>query len=588
MARSFRAPQLKIPQAPRAAPENRGGHAARGFDLVRTRYWPLLAALVLLAALLPYWRSLGYDFVWDDKVMIGPQLDLRHPGDLGRLWRTPFDTLLRDPALDRTYFRPVVLLSLAADRAVYGGNPAGFHLTNLIWYALACLFLWLFAWEMSGRPIPAAVGACLFALHPAHPESVCFIAGRTDVICGAFLFASLWAAARWGPRIRNELGKLLPASLLLLAALWSKEVAFFASPLPLLALWTRDRRIGSGGLARAAVPLLLSIGVAWVSRVAVLGPHMLPTVSPVEGTGPALLTSVSVVARYLPLLLFPVSLSARHEVPVLTGPDWVFAAGLLILLAIAVGFLLLVRRRSRWAVPLFLFASTLVPLCYVRIIAGALLAERFLFLPSGALALGISMLPGTSGPYLAGIAAPFFLALLLPRVAIWKNDATLYSSMLRDSPNSPYVHAVLGGYYYQKRDLARAIEHHKRAFELKPEFTESLLNLSAAEEESGQVDSAFAHARLLLRLRPGYAAAWYALGNLHVRADRPDSAVSAYRESLRLNPDFAQAENNLGVVLERLGRTEEAIAHYRRAGEILPGYADAANNLARLTGGRPR
>ena len=587
MAR-FESPQPKISQASRAARENRTGRGARGSGSVRSRFWPLLAALILLAATLPYWRSLGYDFVWDDKVMIGPQLDLHGPADLGRLWRTPFDTLLRDPVLDRTYFRPVTLLTLAADRAVYGGNPAGFHLTNLIWYALACVFLWLFAWEMSGRPLAAAAGACVFALHPTHPESVCFIAGRTDVICGAFLFASLWAAARWGPRIRNATLKLAPAAALLLLALYSKEVAFFASPLLLLVLWTRDRRVGLAALAQAAVPVLLADGIYWVTRLSVLGPHMLPTVSPVDGTGPVLLTSVSVVARYLPLLLFPVSLSARHEVPVLRSPDWVFAAGLLILFATAVGLVLLLRRRSRWAVPLFLFASTLLPLCYVRIIAGALVAERFLFLPSGALALGASMLPGGSGLILAGIAAPFFAALLVPRVSIWKDDGTLYTSMLRDSPDSPYVHAVLGGYYYQSRDLPRAIEHHKRAFELKPEFTESLLNLSAAEEESGRVDSAFAHARLLLRLRPDYAAAWYALGNLHVRVDQPDSAIHAYQESLRLKPDFAQAENNLGVVLERLGRIEEAIAHYRRAVAILPGYAEATNNLERLTGGRPR
>ena len=292
------------------------------------------------------------------------------------------------------------------------------------------------------------------------------------------------------------------------------------------------------------------------------------------------------MARYIPLLLFPIRLSARHEAPALEHPDWLFAAGILIVLSAALGVVLLVRRRSRWVVPLFLFASTLLPLCYARIIAGALVAERFLFIPSASLALALSLLPGSAGFFLAGVAAPLFLALLLPRVSIWKDDSTLYFSMLRDSPNSAYVHAVLGSYFYQRRDLPRAIEHHRRAFQLKPEFTETLLNLSAAEDEAGAIDSAFAHVRLLVRLRPEYAAAWYALGNLHVRVDRPDSAVAAYEESIRLDPNFAQAENNLGVVLERLGRAQEAISHYRRAGVVLPGYPEAASNLARLTGGR--
>jgi tetratricopeptide (TPR) repeat protein len=546
----------------------------------------LSAVLVILAAVLPNLRSLGYGFVWDDKVMIGPQLNLDGPADIMRLWRTPFDTLLRDPMLHNIYFRPATLLSLATDWSFYGASPGGFHLTNLIWYALACVFLWLFAWELSGRPVLAAAGACVYALHPTHPESVCFIAGRTDVICGAFLFASLWASARWGPRIRNPLMKLWPAALLLLLALYSKEVAFFASPLPLLVLWIQDRRLRLKSLARAAVPVAVALLVYGLSRVAVLGPPALPAASPVEGSGPQLLTSGAIVARYVPLLLFPIRLSARHEAPALDHPDWLFAVGILIVLSAAAGLVLLVRSRSRWAIPLFLFASTLLPLCYARIIAGALVAERFLFIPGASLALAVSLLPGSTGFFLAGVAAPFFLVLLLPRVPIWKDDATLYSSMLRDSPNSAYVHAVLGSYYYQQRDLPRAIEHHRRAFQLKPEFTESLLNLSAAEDEAGATDSAFAHVRLLIKLRPGYAAAWYALGNLHVRVDMPDSAVTAYEESIRLDPNFAQAENNLGVVLERMGRKEEAITHYRRAGEVLPGYPDAASNLARLTGGR--
>src|SRR5467141_2248416 len=254
--------QAKISQTPRAAG---GGHAGgapgagrsagAGSAAVRgsrTALRRLLAALVLLAAVLPHLRSLQYGFVWDDKFMIGPQIDLTGPADLGRLWNTPFDALLRDPVLHNTYFRPVTLLSLALDRAIYASNPAGFHLTNVIVYAAACLFLWLFAWELSGQPVLAAAGTCVFALHPTHPESVDFIAGRTDLLCGAFLFASLWAAARWGPRSRSVWLKLWPASIFLLLSLWSKEVAVFAVPLPLLVLWLRDRSLRAVALARSA------------------------------------------------------------------------------------------------------------------------------------------------------------------------------------------------------------------------------------------------------------------------------------------------------------------------------------------------
>jgi tetratricopeptide (TPR) repeat protein len=395
-------------------------------------------------------------------------------------------------------------------------------------------------------------------------------------------------AARWGPRIRNVSLKLLPAAALLLLALFSKEVAFFALPLPLVVLMVKDRGLKVPALARASLPLLAALLVYGACRLAVLGAPGVPAASPVEGAGPQLLTSFALIARYLPLLLVPIRLSARHEVAPTTHPDVLFFTGILILVATAIGSVILLRRRSRWSVPLLLFGSTLFPLCAARLIAGALIAERFLFIPSASLALSIALLPNLAGIVVSAIAAPLFLLLLLPRVAIWKDDFTLYSSMLRDSPNSAYVHAVLGSWYYQSRDLPRAIEHHKRAFQLKPEFNESLLNLSAAEDEAGLADSALAHTQLLIKLRPSYAAAWYELGNIQVHADRPDSAAAAYTESIRLDPKFAQAENNLGVVLERMGRIEEAIAHYQRAEEIQPGYVDAANNLARLSGSRKK
>jgi tetratricopeptide (TPR) repeat protein len=561
----------------RGFPQNNKSQASRA----------ILAALVLLVALLPYWRSLGYGFVWDDGVIL-PKLESYGPGGLSRVLATPFDSFLGDPMRHPNYFRPATLLSLWMDRtpAPAPDRPGPFHRTNLILYALACVLLWLLASELTGDPVAAAAGAAVFALHPTHPESVCFISGRTDLLAGVFLFASLWLAARWGPRIRNPAWKLAPASASLLVALFAKEVAFLASPVVLIVLWIRDRGIRGRAILLAAVPLVLADAIYLGARWAALGWQTAPAVSPVQGQAAQLLTSVAVVGRYVPLLLFPFSLSARHEVLPLASPDAFFFAGAAALVLILVGLSAFFRRRSRWLVPLALFAATLLPLCNVRLIAGALVAERFLFVPSAALALAVAFLPGSSPRWIAGVVAPVFLLLLLPRIGVWKDDATLYASMVRDSPNSPHAHAILGQYYYRQHDFPRAIEHQKRAFQLMPEYNETLLDLSAAEDDAGQTDSALAHVRLLLRLRPEYPAAWYALGNFQVRKDQPDSAAAAYREALRLDPKLAQAENNLGVVLERMGRIDEAIAHYRRAEELLPGFPNAVNNLARLSAGR--
>ncbi len=592
----------------RAQPKKRQG-APR--SVLRTA---ALAALVLAAAVVPYARTLDYGFVWDDHYTVGPYLETHGASDVARLWSIPFDSLLNDVSLKRTYFRPATIYSFAIDWAGSPGNPRAFHRTNVLLYGAACLFLWLFTWELSGRPVAAAAGAALYAFHPAHPESVAFISGRTDVLSGVFLFASLWAAIRFGPRIRSPWLKLLPAALLYLPGLYAKEVALFAAPLVPAALWVRERGLRRRDLLRAAAPVAAAAAVYLASRAAVLQSAPLPVVTPVEGTIPQILTSVAVVARYVALFLVPTSLSARHEIVETHRPDLVFAAGLLVLAALALGIAAAARRRSTWLLPLGLYAATLLPLCYVRLLSGAIVAERFLFIPSASIALAVALLPGViardgrggardgrgrapeggrgvrdagAGFVLTAAAVALgFLILLVPRVPLWKSDGTLFLSMLRDSPESPHVHAILGGYYYGTRDLPRAAYHYRRAFALHPQSTELLLNLGAAEDEMGQSDSAFTHIRLLNRLAPDYGPGLYALGNLYVRIDQPDSAAAAYRAALARMPRFQQAENNLGAVLERQGRFDEARQHYRRALDIDPTYREARNNLTRLTAER--
>jgi hypothetical protein len=498
----------------------------------------LLALLVLAAAVVPYARTLDYGFVWDDTFVIGPQLDVHGPADMARLWNTPFDQLLKDEAMTRNYFRPAVLYTLAMDRAVFGENPRGFHRTNVIFYAAACFFLWLFAWELSGRPVAAALGTMLYALHPTHPESVAFVSGRTDVQGALFLFAALWAAVRFGPTIRNPWMKLAPAAALLVPGLYAKEVALFGAPVLVLALWVRERRLSGRDLARSAAIVAAASALYLATRFLVLGSNPVPAISPVEGPTAQILTSVAVVARYLPLLFTPIHLSARHEIAELHAPDALFIAGLLVLAAMAAGIWIALRRRSAWSVPLALFAATLLPVCYVKLLSGALVAERFLFVPSAALAVAIALVPATlahrsavptagkgktkkdgspgdaGGSFLLVVAALsiWYGALLWPRVAVWRDEETLFGSMLRDSPNSPHVHAIMGGLRYRERDLERAAYHYRRAIELAPDRAqELLLNLGAAEDEAGRIDSAFVHIRLLNSLRPDYAPVSYTI-----------------------------------------------------------------------------
>jgi tetratricopeptide (TPR) repeat protein len=105
-------------------------------------------------------------------------------------------------------------------------------------------------------------------------------------------------------------------------------------------------------------------------------------------------------------------------------------------------------------------------------------------------------------------------------------------------------------------------------------------NLAIVMSEKGEADQAIDHYRRAVDLRPDYAEAHYNLGRLLVEKGQPDDAIAHYEKAATINPTDAEAQNNLGVTLFGIGRADDAIAHYREALEIRPDYAEASCNLA--------
>ena len=101
------------------------------------------------------------------------------------------------------------------DYSNYGLDAYGYHLTNVIIYALTCMCVyavvgqWLslrgrkigvcscFLSNLHVQRLPLSTGsrvaALLFAFHPLHVEAVASIVGRADALCGLFYCAALYS-----------------------------------------------------------------------------------------------------------------------------------------------------------------------------------------------------------------------------------------------------------------------------------------------------------------------------------------------------------------------------------------------------------
>jgi protein O-mannosyl-transferase len=88
---------------------------------------------------------------------------------------------------------PVTWLSLMLDYQIFGLNPQGFHLMNLLFHVINTILLFLIFHRMTKTLWPSAFVACLFAIHPLHVESVAWVTERKDVLSTFFWMLTMGA-----------------------------------------------------------------------------------------------------------------------------------------------------------------------------------------------------------------------------------------------------------------------------------------------------------------------------------------------------------------------------------------------------------
>lgn len=105
------------------------------------------------------------------------------------VWWTPFGAL--------PFYRPLVEMTFAADFFLWGMNPFGFHLTNLLLHMVCVFLVWKLGLHLFERPAWALASAVIFALHPIHSEALLWISGRFDLMVCAVVLTSVLCYLRW-------------------------------------------------------------------------------------------------------------------------------------------------------------------------------------------------------------------------------------------------------------------------------------------------------------------------------------------------------------------------------------------------------
>jgi hypothetical protein len=153
-------------------------------------------------------------------------------------------------------WHPLTWISHMIDWTLYGRDPAGYHEANVCLHIVNSILLFLLFLSITGYLGRSAMVAFLFALHPAHVESVAWIAERKDLLCAFFWFLALLGYV-WYVR-KPSWKRLLWVVIAFACALMSKPMAVtLPFTLLLLDFWPLRRMTFSpeAGAHRFSLPL---------------------------------------------------------------------------------------------------------------------------------------------------------------------------------------------------------------------------------------------------------------------------------------------------------------------------------------------
>ena len=563
-----------------------------------------LAAALVAAVLVAYLPALRAGFIWNDDTYLtaNPTLDSAH--GLRLIWA--------DPRANEQYY-PLVFTSFWVEKRLWGLQPFGYHLVNVLLHAAAALLLWRLLRRLA---VPGAwFGAALFALHPVCVESVAWVTERKNTLSLALsLLAALayfaWAdrravAAAQRPRRKREQsppwhrrpGVLWAAALALFAlALLAKTTAALLPAVLLVIVWWRNGR-PRGSDVRPLLPFFavgaaLALNTAWLEKTMVRASGAEWSLS----LAGRLVLAGRAVAFYAGKLAWPTDLAfiyPRWTIDPAALRQWLPALAALAVLAAAWA---LRRRLGRGPLAgVLLYGGVLAPAMgffNVYAMRYSYVADHFAYQAAAVAAAcaagGIGTLVGGNaalrrGAVAAGVAVLAVLGVLTFRHAQeFRTADGLWRSTLASNPGCFMCHTNYGFLLYREGRVADAIDHFQASLRLEPDNVPALLNLAKIDEDRSRFDEAASELRSALAFEPANTTVLVNLGTVYTKAGRYGEAVAAYRDALRHpSPADYLAHNGLGVALIRQGRRLEAVEEFREALRLKPDYWMAQANLER-------
>jgi Tfp pilus assembly protein PilF len=573
--------------------------------------WQLLAQAavivgVVLLVYLPAWRA---GFVWDDEQLITANPLLRTVSGLIEIW---------SGGRTADYF-PMTNTVFWIERHLFGDNAEGYHAINILLHAADAVLVWLVFRRLQ---IPGAwFAGLIFGIHPVHVESVAWISELKNVLAMFFTLLSIFCFV--GSKEQRQSRAAYIASLFFFAlALLSKTQTVFAPIALLICAWWRDR--DSTSFRREVIrtwpffvmAVVFGLITIWFQNRGIGEEEI------VIGSFPRRLVNAGMAIWWyagnvcLPTRLMAIYPRWRFDSPQFW--EWFPLVGLVLLL------LWLWRNRGTrgaFLAAVYFIVALLPVIGFVRtayLRSGTLVADHFQYFADVSLIASVcsavAMFANRARREIKTAIAAIAILLIgmmgtyaWQRSKVFHDEESLWRDNLAKNPDAWQARARLGQYFFRQGNYSDAIEHLRRADELKPELPENHNLLGLVYCRAERFEEGIAEYRKALELKESSASTARTASVATIRTNlanaltitannlsgsateipseamrRYEEAITQYEKALELEPNQPAIHRNLGLLLARLGRFEEAEAHLRATLQIVPDEPTAQETLKEI------
>ncbi len=550
--------------------------------------------LILVFGFSIYSNSLRNSFHLDDDIFIIHNISIRNIWNWPAIWQN-FNS------------RFITGLSFAFNYDIGGLNVFGYHMVNLLIHIANAFLIFFFVRHLyqtpyfvhhkrqpAGNPtVLALLTALVFLAHPVQSQAVNYISQRAASLAVLFYFLALVFYLKW---FRYYHRQYYAAALVsAVCAMLSKELAF---TLPLAVIFTdvfflKSKYESLLTITKRLFPFLLTWLIIPLSLLAERSQSIVDLKEQLAATQfnvLNLLTAVNVLRTYMRLCLFPVHLNLDYDYPraqgLLEGSTLISLA--LITVVFFFGVYQFRRRRILSFSVLWFFTAIMMEFASSAYVGRDMIFEHWLYLALFGfalfLAVGLKVFVRNRYIYYGLMAVLLFGygTLTYQRNKVWKDPITLWTDVLRKSPQKVRSYDNLAAAYIDKGNFKGAKQLLIHALRLDPESFKSFNNLGLIYLEEKDMPRASEHFEKSVEINPEFAEGWSNLGVLYLRTGQYEKAAENLARALTLNPNLIETKRTLGVVCQQRGDFPQAIQLYQEILARDPHEEESLYNLTEL------